>query len=77
MTTFQQNNNGRKLTAEGVNLPQILDETELAYIKKALVLAEGNQTKAEKLLSLGAKTLIKRLEKFPELKLLANQRKKQ
>jgi len=76
MTNLQQSKNARELTATGVNLPQILDETELDYIRKALVLAEGNQTKAEKLLSLGAKTLIKRLEKFPELKLLANQRKK-
>lgn len=71
-------NNGEQteLTVAGVNLPELLNTKEFEFIKQALILTDGNQTKAEMLLGLGAKTLIKRLEKYPELKTLANQRKK-
>ncbi|MBN1969519.1 MAG: hypothetical protein JXR48_06925 [Candidatus Delongbacteria bacterium] len=44
-------------------------------IKQALKLSSGNQTKAEKLLNLGAKTLNNRLQNFPELKEFAKTRK--
>jgi len=65
-----------ELNSEGVNLKQILENIELEYIKKALVMTDGNQTKAEILLGLGKKAIQNRIDNNPELRDIAKTRKK-
>ena len=50
--------------AKGVFLEEILEEIEKAYIKKALVFAEGNKKKAAELLGLRYRSLWHRVDKL-------------
>ena len=50
--------------AKGVNLDEILEEIETAYIKKALECANGNKTKASELLGIRYRSFWHRLEKL-------------
>ena len=50
--------------AKGVNLEDILEEIEKAYIQKALDVAEGNKKKAAELLGLGYRSLWHRVDKM-------------
>jgi DNA-binding NtrC family response regulator len=54
----------RSIPADGVDLPRIVDDFELALIETALRQTGGNQVKAAKLLGLRVQTLNMKLKRF-------------
>ncbi len=53
-----------RLTEAGIELPTILREVEIFYLKKALELAKGVKSKAAKLLGLNRTTFLEKLKKY-------------
>lgn len=52
------------LTETGINLPQILKDVEVFYLKKALELTGGVKSKAARLLGLNRTTFLEKLKKY-------------
>ena len=52
------------LPEEGISLPRVVEELEKAYLKKALVQAQGVQTRAAELLGITRKILRYKIEKY-------------
>jgi len=52
------------LTESGINLPQILKEIEVFYLKEALKISNGVKSKAAKMLGLNRTTFLEKLKKY-------------
>ena len=52
------------LPEEGISLTQVVEELEKAYLKKALIQAQGVQTRAAELLGITRKILRYKIEKY-------------